>query len=151
MPDDVDDVMGVIAQQIETRFHMSLPELRRAVMAAPRANQQATEVVHWFGLLAESQTALERAEDDLVAVLIQDPVPLDDPAMERAHRVNAAVTVRDGRALVVRHLLDSAAPAGHRSGPRLGAALAIGRGPALQTSPPTRPSAPAVPVRGATR
>ncbi|MFI0743312.1 hypothetical protein ACH4PU_35345 [Streptomyces sp. NPDC021100] len=148
MPDDVDDVMGVIAQQIETRFHMSLPELRRAATAAPHANQQATEVVHWFGLLAESQTALERAEDDLVAVLIQDPVPLDDPAMESAHRVNAAVTVRDGRALVVRHLPDSA---GHGSGLRRSAALAAGRGPALQTSPPTRPSAPAVPVRGGRR
>ncbi|MFI1183605.1 hypothetical protein ACH4UT_29240 [Streptomyces sp. NPDC020799] len=151
MPDDADDVMGVITQQIEARFQMSLPELRQAVATAPHANEQATEVVYWHGLLAQAQVALERCEDDLVAVLSQDPVPLDDPVMDLAHRVNAAVTARDGRAMVVRFLLDPAALSKRGPGAWRGATVAAGRGPALQTSAPTRPSTAAGPVRGATR
>ncbi|MCC3775877.1 hypothetical protein [Streptomyces sp. UNOB3_S3] len=150
MPDDADDVMGVITQQIEARFQMSLPELRQGVAAAPHANQQATEVVHWHGLLSQAQAALERAEDALVATLAQDPVPLDDPAMDLAHQVNAAVTARDGRAMVVRFLLDPAAPGKHGPGTWRGA-MATGRRPALQTSPPMRPATAAIPVRGAAR
>ncbi|MGW1194490.1 hypothetical protein ACWD4B_01325 [Streptomyces sp. NPDC002536] len=149
MPDD--DVMGIITQQIEARFQMNLPELGQVVAAAPNANQQATEVIHWYGLLAESQAAVERAEDDLVAVLVQDPVPLDDPAMDLAHRLNAAVTARDGRAMVVRFLLDPAAPGKQGPGTWRGVTTAAARRPALQTTAPTRPATAAVPVRGAAR
>ncbi|MER5786406.1 hypothetical protein ABT104_32540 [Streptomyces mobaraensis] len=151
MPDDAEDVMGVITQQIETRFHMSLPEMCQAVAAAPHANQQATEIVHWHGLLSQAQAELERAEDDLVTALCEDRVPFDDPAMDLAHRVNAAVAIRDGRAMVVRFLLDANAPDQRGPGAWRGASAAAGRGPALRTSPPTRPLAPAVPVRGVTR
>ncbi|MEU2874114.1 hypothetical protein ABZ769_33785 [Streptomyces olivoreticuli] len=151
MPDDADDVMGVITEQIESRFHMSLPELRRAVAAAPQANREATEVIHWHGLLEQAQGVLERAEDDLVAALGTQPGELDDPAMGLAHRVNTAVAVRDGRAMVVKFLLDPDAPGKHGPGARRGASAGARRGPALQTSPPALPAVPAAPVRGAAR
>ncbi|AJT62496.3 hypothetical protein T261_0807 [Streptomyces lydicus] len=147
----MDDVLEVIAQQIENRFRMSLPELRQVVQAAPQANQQATEVIRWHGLLTESQGALEKAEDDLVAVLSVEPGELDDHEMEIAQRVNAAVTARDGRAMVVRFLLDPNAPGKQGPGAWRGASPAARRGPALPTTPPTLPSTQAVAVRGATR
>ncbi|WP_405889810.1 hypothetical protein OG427_07100 [Streptomyces sp. NBC_00133] len=148
MPDGVDDVMGVITEQIEARFQMSLLELRQAVAAEPQANREATEVVHWHGLLVEAQRALEKAEDDLVGVLSTEPGELDDPAMDLAHQVNSAVSVRDGRAMVVRFLLD---PGKRGPGAWRGASPTASRGPALQTSPPARPVAPAASVRGVTR
>ncbi|WP_367437989.1 hypothetical protein [Streptomyces celluloflavus] len=142
--------MGVITEQIERRFHMSLPELRRAVAAAPQAHPEATDVVHWHGLLTKAQEALETAEDALVAVLGAEPGELDDPAMNLARQVNAAVSVRDGRAMVVRFLLDPDAPGKRGPGAWRGAVQAAGRGPALPTSPPVRP-APAASVRGMSR
>ncbi|MFK4222205.1 hypothetical protein [Streptomyces sp. NPDC019890] len=140
MPDGVDDVMGVITEQFEARFQMSLPELRQAVAAEPQANREATEVVHWHGLLVEAQRALEKAEDDLVGVLSTEPGELDDPAMDLAHQVNSAVSVRDGRAMVVRFLLDRNAPGKRGPGAWRGASPAASRGPALQTSPQHAPS-----------
>ncbi|MFJ8676305.1 hypothetical protein [Streptomyces sp. NPDC093589] len=151
MLDVSDDVMGVITQQIEARFDMRLSELRRAVTAAPQANGEATAIVHWHGLLAESQKALERAEDALVGILESQPGELDDPEMEAAHRVNAAVTARDGRAMVVTYLLDADAPGKRAPGPWLGASPAVRRGPALQTSQPTHAVAPAAPARRGSR
>lgn len=171
MLDDMDDVMGVITEQIEARFGMSFLELQRAVTAAPHANREATEVVHWHGLLAESQRVLEEAEDNLVAVLETQPIELDDPAMEMAHRVNAAVSARNGRAGVVQWLLDPDAPGkkglaaeraarfsrGARERPvgnhglaaeRLVARLSGGarQGPAVQTTMPSRPATAPEPV-----
>ncbi|WP_043267112.1 hypothetical protein [Streptomyces sp. CT34] len=153
MSDDADDVMGVITQQIEARFQMPLGDLRQAVAAAPHANNDATVVVKWYGMLAEAQEALEKAEDALLAALdsaVGDA--LDDPVMELAHQVNAAVSVRDGRAVAVRHYLDPNSP-GHRgSGAWRGADAASRRSPALQTAPaPRSASVPSVPVRGALR
>ncbi|MEV5878039.1 hypothetical protein AB0L75_28200 [Streptomyces sp. NPDC052101] len=151
MPDDADDVMGVITQQIEARFQMPLEDLRRAVTAAPRANTEATKVVHWYGLLTEAQGALETAEDALVAVLEATTSELDDPAMELAHQVNAAVAVRDGRAMVVNYVLDPNAPGKRGPGAWRGTAPAARRGPALPTTPPAVPSAPSAGIRGAAR
>ncbi|OKI09398.1 hypothetical protein A6A06_01425 [Streptomyces sp. CB02923] len=143
--------MGVITGQIETRFDMSFAELQEAVTAAPQANREATEIVHWHGMLAESQHILERAEDQLVAELESQPDELDDQAMERAHRVNAAVTARDGRAMVVRWLLDPAAVGKQGLAAERLARLSRGarQGPAVQTSAPAR-TAPA-PGPGAAR
>jgi hypothetical protein len=146
MPDD--DVIGVVTELIESRFQMSLPELRRAVVAAPQANPQASEVVHWHSLLAESQKDLEQAEDALVAELITEPGELDDSVMDLAHRVNAAVTARDGRVMVIRHLLDPPTPGRHVW---RGSSPTANQRPALRTSQPARPATPAGPVRGATR
>ncbi|MFH8591564.1 hypothetical protein [Streptomyces rimosus] len=140
MPDGADDVMGIITEQVEARFDMSFAELQRAVTAAPQANREATEIVHWHGKLAESQQLLEKAEDELVAVLESQPDELDDPAMEKAHRVNTAVAARDGRAMVVRWLLDPAVPEKQGLASERLARLSRGarRSPAVQTSPPTR-------------
>ncbi|MFI7102778.1 hypothetical protein ACIBK8_25860 [Streptomyces sp. NPDC050161] len=147
------DVMGVITAHIENRFGMTLTELQQAVADAPHAHREAANVVHWHGLLRESQSALEKAEDDLVAALDTQTGELDDPAMGLAHRVNAAVAARDGRALVVTYLLDPDAPGKQGPGARRGAAPAARRGPALQTSQPARPASPpaSTPVRGVTR
>ncbi|MEV5979621.1 hypothetical protein [Streptomyces sp. NPDC052114] len=153
MSDDADDVMGVITQQIEARFQMPLDDLRQAVAAAPHANNDATVVVKWYGMLAEAQAVLEKAEDALVEAL--DSVPgdvLDDPVMELAHHVNAAVAVRDGRAMVVRHYTDPNSPGRRGPGAWRGAEAAPRRSPALQTAPVSSASpAPSLPVRGAVR
>ncbi|PZT68334.1 hypothetical protein DN402_09020 [Streptomyces sp. SW4] len=153
MSDDADDVMGVITQQIETRFQMPLADLRRAVAAAPHASNDATVVVKWYGMLAEAQEVLEKAEDALVAALDSAPGDvLDDPVMELAHQVNAAVAVRDGRAMVVRHYTDPNSPGRRGPGAWRGAETASRRGPALQTAPVASASpTPSVPVRGAVR
>ncbi|MGP9017615.1 hypothetical protein ACT1U9_04290 [Streptomyces sp. BR1] len=147
MSDTADDVMGVITQQIEARFQMPLADLRRAVAAAPHANNDATVVVKWYGMLAEAQAVLEKAEDALVAALDSAPGDvLDDPVMALAHQVNTAVAVRDGRAMVVRHYTDPNSPGRRGPGAWRGAAAASRRSPALQTAP-----VPTVPVRGALR
>ncbi|MFG3282082.1 hypothetical protein [Streptomyces sp. NPDC048111] len=152
MPDDADDVMSVITQQIEARFQMPLADLRRAVAAAPRANDDATVVVKWYGMLAEAQEALSKAEDALVAALDTAPGDvLDDPVMALAHQVNAAVAVRDGRAMVVRHYTDPNSPGRRGPGAWRGAETAPRRSPALTTAPAPIMPAPAVPVRGALR
>ncbi|MEK8146240.1 hypothetical protein NKH18_48425 [Streptomyces sp. M10(2022)] len=69
MPDTSEDVMSVLTERIEDRFQMPLADLRRAVEAAPQANPEATTLVHWHGLLAETQQALDTAEDALVEAL----------------------------------------------------------------------------------
>ncbi|MEV8289631.1 hypothetical protein [Streptomyces niveus] len=134
--DGSDDVLGVITEQIETRFEMSLTDLRAAVEASPDTSWQATQLVHWHGMLSQAQTALEQAEDNLLAALDTEPGPLGDPVMNLAQRVNAAVAVRDGRALILTYLLE----------PRTGASAAVRRGPALRTSQPAPVSVPATPV-----
>ncbi|NNN35490.1 hypothetical protein HLK59_35005 [Streptomyces sp. S3(2020)] len=143
--------MGVITGRIEERFQMPLADLRRAVQAAPQANPEATTIVHWYGVLAEAQQALDTAEDVLVEALGTQPSDvLDDPVMELAHQVNAAVASRDGRAMVVNYLLDPNAPGKRGPGVSRGASPAT-RAPALPTSPPTLPSTRNTPARGAAR
>ncbi|MEW1632685.1 hypothetical protein AB0469_01265 [Streptomyces sp. NPDC093801] len=144
-----DDVVRTITQQIEARYGMTLDELRAAATAAPGADPGAASVVRWYGHLADAQEALTRAEDALVEELGRTPGELDDAAMALAHQVNAAVSVRDGRAMVVRYLLDGNAP-GNRtawSAPSRTAALA----PAIHATPVARPAATTVPLRGAVR
>ncbi|MER6082941.1 hypothetical protein [Streptomyces sp. NPDC001833] len=146
--EDSADVVGVLTERIEARFDMGMAQLKAAVAAAPTANPDATDVVKWHGLLVEAQSVLERAEDDLVAALQTQPSEVDDPTMDLAQRVNAAVTTRDGRAMVVRWLLDPGArgktdPVAERQ-----ARLRPRTGPAVQTSAPNRPAvttAPATP------
>nr|WP_239158008.1 hypothetical protein [Streptomyces sp. SID13726] len=143
--------MGVVTERIEDRFQMPLADLRRAVEAAPQAHPDATSVVHWYGLLAESQDALDTAEDALIEALGTQPGELDDVTMELAHQVNAAVAVRDGRVMVVDHLLDPLAwgklgPGGWRRGDS-----DARRAPALPTSRPALPGTRGIPARGATR
>lgn len=151
MNDGSDDVLGVITEQIETRFEMSFTELCGAVEKSPDASRQATQVVYWHGMLSQAQTALEQAEDNLLAALDTEPGPLGDPVMNLAQRVNAAVAVRDGRALILTYLLGP-----HTAGERdTGASTAPRRGPALRTSQPTATPAPAsatpVPAKGVGR
>ncbi|MFG2978835.1 hypothetical protein ACGFYY_38340 [Streptomyces sp. NPDC048331] len=150
MPEELDDVLGAFTKQIESRFQMPLDQLRHAVTAAPTANPEATTVAHWYGLLEGAQEALSSAEDQLLAALDHAPVgDLADPVMALADRVNTLVAVRDGRALVVRHLLDDTAPGKSTPGPWRGAART---GPALTTTPVARPAVvPSVPVRGGGR
>ncbi|MFZ3470424.1 hypothetical protein ACODT4_15345 [Streptomyces sp. 2.9] len=150
MPEELDDVLAAFTQQIQARFQMPLHQLRDAVTAAPEASPDATTVVRWYGYLEEAQGLLSRAEDDLVLALDQAPVgELDDPVMALADRVNALVAVRDGRAMVVRHLLDDNAPGRRTPGPWRGT---VRTGPAIETTPVARPSAvPSVPVRGGMR
>ncbi|MET9556849.1 hypothetical protein [Streptomyces sp. NPDC006645] len=151
MNDGSDDVLGIITEQIETRFGMSVTALRGAVVKSPDANPQATQLVYWHGMLSQAQTALERAEDDLLAVLDTEPGPLGDPVLDLAQRVNSAVAVRDGRALIVTHLLEP-----HTTVVRgTGTSAARRHGPALRTSQPAPASASVsatpVPAKGVGR
>ncbi|MFD4611978.1 hypothetical protein ACFWOT_28685 [Streptomyces sp. NPDC058440] len=138
--DESEDVVGVLTERIEARFGMDIDQLKAAVAAAPTADPDAADVVKWYGLLVEAQTVLDRAEDDLLAALETQASEVDDPTMGLAQRVSAAVTARDGRAMVVRWLLDPDAP-GKKD-------LAAGRlarfrprtGPAVQTSVPHQPA-----------
>ncbi|AWW42334.1 MULTISPECIES: hypothetical protein [Streptomyces] len=140
------DVVGVLTERIEARFDMGMDQLKAAVTAAPTANPDATDVVKWHGLLVEAQSVLERAEDDLLAALHTQPSEVDDPTMGLAHRVNAAVTARDGRALVVRWLLDPDAPGKKDLAAERLARLRPRTGPAVQTSAPNRPASTAAPA-----
>ncbi|MBW1597271.1 hypothetical protein [Streptomyces sp. JJ38] len=141
--DGPDDVVGVLTEQIEARFGMDMEQLTAAVAAAPAVHADATDVVKWHGLLTASQAALDRAEDDLLAALETQPSEVDDdPTMDLAHRVNAAVAARDGRAQVVRWLLDPDAPAKKDlAAERLARLRGACKGPAVQTSAPRPPSA----------
>ncbi|MEU2131793.1 hypothetical protein [Streptomyces sp. NPDC018352] len=153
IPDSSDNVVGVLTERIEARFGMSMDQLKAAVAAAPTANSDATDVVKWHGLLVDSQAVLDRAEDDLLASLETQPSEVDDPTMGLAQRVNAAVTVCDGRALVVRWLLDPDAPGKQGLAAERLARLNHGArtGPAVPTSAPHRPALASVPQRGALR
>ncbi|MFJ5265497.1 hypothetical protein ACIQAC_34025 [Streptomyces sp. NPDC088387] len=138
IPHAVENVLGVLTDRIEARFAMCIDALEAAVAEVPTADPEAAEVVKWYGLLVEAQAVLDRTEDALLAALENQPSEVDDPRLELAERVNAAVTARDGRALVVRWLLDPDAP-----GKRGAAAEGPGRllpmpGPAVQTSAPYR-------------
>ncbi|MBT2509239.1 hypothetical protein J7I98_25825 [Streptomyces sp. ISL-98] len=140
--DGTEDVVGVLTERIEAHFGMGMDQLTAAVAVAPTANPDATDVVKWHGLLVDSQTVLNRAEDDLLAALETQPSEVDDPTMGLAQRVNAAVTARDGRALVVRWLLDPHAPGKKDLAAERLARLNRGarKGPAVQTSAPHRPA-----------
>ncbi|MFF4859882.1 hypothetical protein ACFY2N_33945 [Streptomyces rubiginosohelvolus] len=152
MPDTSEDVMSVLAERIEDRFQMPLADLRRAVEKAPQANPEATTLVHWYGLLTETQQALDTVEDALVEALGTQPADvLDDPVMELAHQVNSAVASRDARAMVVNYLLDPDAPGKRGPGAWRGASPAARRAPALSTSSPALPSARNTTARGAAR
>ncbi|MFD5256867.1 hypothetical protein ACFWM5_29045 [Streptomyces bobili] len=143
--DDAQDVVGVLTERIEARFAMDMDQLKAAVAAAPTANPDATDVVKWHGLLAEAQSALDRAEDDLLAALETQPSEVD-PTMGLAHRVNAAVTARDGRAMVVRWLLDPDAPGKKDLAAEQLARLRPRTGPAVPTSAPHRPASTTAPA-----
>lgn len=153
MPDEAEDVAGLLTEQIEQRFGMNIGALKAAVAAAPDANRQATDIARWHGLLTESQTVLERAEDDLLRALETQPSEVDDPTMDLAHRVNAAVSTRDGRAMVVRWLLDPDAPG--KRGPAADRLARLHRGqrpgPAVPTSAPARPATAPATGQGALR
>ncbi|MFJ4695484.1 hypothetical protein [Streptomyces sp. NPDC088766] len=148
--DDAEDVVGALTERIEARFGMGLDQLKAAVAAAPTANPDATDVVKWHGLLVEAQSVLDRTEDDLLAALQTQPSEVDDPTMDLAHQVNAAVTTRDGRAMVVKWFLDPDAPGRRDLAAERLARLRPRTGPAVQTSAPHQPSgvsAPASAVR----
>ncbi|MEU9564119.1 hypothetical protein AB0D16_19120 [Streptomyces sp. NPDC048161] len=150
IPDGSDDVVGVLTERIEARFGMGLAQLKAAVAAAPDANPDATAVVKYHGLLLDSQAVLDRAEDALLAALETRPSEVDDPTMHLAQRVNAAVSARDGRALVVRWLLDPDAPGKQGLAADRFARLNRGsrKGPAVQTTAPHLPATASVPRAG---
>ncbi|MGW1224850.1 hypothetical protein [Streptomyces sp. NPDC002530] len=148
MPEGVpeDSVVGVLTGLVEARFGMGLEQLKAAVNVEPDANPDATAVVRWHSLLVDAQLVLERAENDLLAALQTQPSEIDDPAMGLVHRVNEAVTARDGRATVVRWLVDPDA-----LGKQGLAAERLARhrprtSPAVQTGTPSRPAGTAVPA-----
>ncbi|MGW5442801.1 hypothetical protein [Streptomyces asiaticus] len=146
--DDPEDVVGLLTERIEARFAMDMDQLKAAVAAAPAANPDATDVVRWHGLLVEAQSVLDRAEDDLLAALETQPSEVDDPTMGLAHRVNAAVTARDGRAMVVRWLLDPDAPGRKGLATERLARLRSRSGPAVQSSAPHRAAGTPAPASG---
>ncbi|GHG22138.1 hypothetical protein GCM10017667_67350 [Streptomyces filamentosus] len=137
----------MLTARIEAHLGTSMDHLKAVVTDDPATNPYVTDIVKWHGLLLDAQAVLDRAEDELLAALQTQPSEVDDPTMDLAHRVNAAVTARDGRALVVRWLLNPDAPG--KKGPaaeRL-ARLRSRTGPAVQTSPAGPPAgvpAPAV-------
>ncbi|MFF3976570.1 hypothetical protein [Streptomyces sp. NPDC001828] len=141
--DDVEDVVGVLTERIEARFAMDMDQLKAAVGTAPTANPDATDVIKWHGLLVQAQSVLDGAEDDLLAALETQTSEVDDPTMDLARRVDAAVTARDGRAMVVRWLLDPDAPGKKGLAAERLARLRPRTGPAVQTSIPQRPGTPA--------
>ncbi|WP_432112658.1 hypothetical protein [Streptomyces sp. S1] len=117
IPDVLDgEIVAVLAEQIEARLAMPLPELIRVVKAAPQARPDATGIVHAYELLTQSQDALEKTEEALVdALKTAVSEILDDPVMGLAQQVNEAVEVRDAHAERLRSLLE--APA-EQPGPR---------------------------------
>ncbi|MFD9793316.1 hypothetical protein ACFWXK_20475 [Streptomyces sp. NPDC059070] len=138
LPDVLDgEVVALLGEAVEARFGMTLPQLTRAVYAAPQANPGATQLVYRYGLLTQAQAALERAEDALVGALeTAAGEVLDDPVMGLAQQVNAAVEMRDGRAATVQFLLEAPMEqAGTRTRPL----------PRVTTTLPT--AAPAQPAR----
>lgn len=149
--DDTNDIVGLLTERIEAQFGMTVDQLKKAVAAAPAANPDASSVVTWYGLLVEAQTELDDAENDLLAALETQPSEVDDPTMRLAGRVNRAVTLRDGRALVVRWILDPNAPGREDPAAARWAAIRARTGPALQTSAPPRPAASPAPGTGAAR
>ncbi|MFD3760523.1 hypothetical protein [Streptomyces sp. NPDC058622] len=100
-----DDVMGVLTRHIEAAFQRPVDDLRQVAAASGRVHP-ATEVLHWYGLTAEAQTVVDRAENALLAAIGPVPGELTPSQMAIAHQVNTAVAARDGRAMVLRHLLD---------------------------------------------
>jgi hypothetical protein len=151
-PVDADGVLEVLAAEVRERFGHSLGDLRTLTAAQPDLTPGASEVLRWFDQVTEAQKFLEDAENALVDVLVTgDTEPLTDDQMVLAATVDAAVTVRDGRALVVRFLLNPDAP-GKQDGAARGEALGVRRPPALTTSMPPRPATPApVPAAGVRR
>ncbi|MEU6231238.1 hypothetical protein [Streptomyces sp. NPDC047042] len=146
------DVVDVLTEQIEARFGLSMEQLKAAVTEAPAANLDATDLVRWHGLLLESQTVLDRAEHDLLAVLETEPAHVFDPAHDLVRRVEAAVLARDGRAQAVRWYLDPTAPGKQAlAAERLARFRATRPGPAIPTSAPPRPANAPQAAQGVTR
>jgi hypothetical protein len=148
---DTDNVVGVLTEQIEQRFEMSMGDLTAAVAAAPQAHPAATEIVHWHRLLTDAQAELARAEDELLAALATQHGEVNDPTVALAYRVNEAVTARDGRAMTVRFLLDPDEAVKARfaaRGTRRDTA-GVHRGPAVMTSPAVVAAPAPATVRGA--
>jgi hypothetical protein len=147
------DVVGVLTEQIETRFGMSIDQLKAAVAAAPTANPTASDVIMWHGQLLEAQAVLDRAEHDLLTVLQTQQLDAAGPPRHMVSRVAAAVSSRDARALIVRWLLDPAAP-GQRDMAAERLARSRGtrwRGPAVPTTAPPRPATAPQPGRNPAR
>lgn len=150
-PVDADGVLEVLAAEVRERFGHSLGDLRTLAAAQPDRAPGASEVLRWFDQVTEAQLFLEDAENALVDVLVTaDTEPLTEDQMDLAATVDAAVTVRDGRALVVRFLLNPDAP-GKQVGAAKGEALGVRRPPALTTSMPPRPAIPASAPAGGVR
>jgi hypothetical protein len=146
-PVDADGVLEVLAAEVRERFGHSLEDLRTLATAQPDTVPGASDVLRWFDQTAQAQQFLEDAENALVDVLATDETqPLTEDQMDLARTVDAAVTVRDGRAMTVRFLLNPDAP-GRQSGAAKGESLGVRRPPALTTSMPPRPAAPAAGVR----
>ncbi|MGA5215167.1 hypothetical protein ACPCAE_03700 [Streptomyces cinereoruber] len=108
MTDEPDDVLRAVAREIEDRFGVPVDELREAVAAARGTiSFLPSAVVRWYDDLEEAQRLLISAEDELLGALQSAPVgELDEQVMTLAQRVDTALTIRDGRALTVRHLLE---------------------------------------------
>ncbi|MEU8522377.1 hypothetical protein [Streptomyces sp. NPDC048577] len=141
MSDEPDDVLRAVARQIEDRFGVPVGELRETVAAARGTiSFLPSAVVRWYEDLEEAQSLLTAAEDKLVEALQSAPAgELDEQVMTLAQRVDTALTIRDGRALTVRHLLEDYPPPEQPATSR----AARRTGPVLTTTPVPRTAAPA--------
>ncbi|MCY0931530.1 hypothetical protein OTB20_36175 [Streptomyces sp. H27-H1] len=100
-----DDVLDVLTRHIEAEFELPLGHLLQDAVAIGRAHP-ATEVLRWYGLTAEAEAVVEQAEDTLLAAIGPAPGKLAPSQMVIAHQVNTAVAARDGRAMVLRRLIN---------------------------------------------
>lgn len=142
------DLVGGLTQRIESHFGIEMEQLRKATTAAPGVNSDATDIVRWHGLLVEAQARLDYAEDELLTALHTQHSEVDEPTMELAQRVNAAVSARDGRAQVLRWFLDPDAPGKANLAERSARHGVARKRPGMQANAPVRPATAPVPGAG---
>ncbi|MFE2140363.1 hypothetical protein ACFXA3_01135 [Streptomyces sp. NPDC059456] len=140
MPDGEQDVLEFFAQQIETTFQWTLPDLARDHDQG-QSRPGAAEALRWYGRLSGAQDRLRQAEDELVVALGAEPGELKPGQWELAHRVNTAVVERDVPAVILKALLDTvvADTAERGSGQSTVASRRI-QGPAVAVAQPPRGS-----------
>lgn len=101
------DVIALVAQEIEKAFRCTFPDLVRA-HATGRAAPGADATLYWSARLAAAQLRLGRLEDELVVALGADPGEVNATQQNLAHRVNRAVEDRDLPAVILQSVLHMA-------------------------------------------
>ncbi|MFI7356127.1 hypothetical protein ACIBTP_19535 [Streptomyces avidinii] len=138
MPDGEQDVLEFFAQNIESTFQQTLPDLERDHNQG-QSRPGTGEALRWYGRLSAAQDRLRQAEDELVVALGAEPGQLNPRQWELAHRVNAAVVERDVPAVILNALLDTViADAAERGAPQNTAASFRIQAPAVAAAQPHR-------------